>query len=191
MNIDGILEVCVEMEINENIGAIKDIVNRLGRMPWDTAKKFLKQKAREFVAFAKDDPYIDENNVLRIINTRFGTHFSDVNSIFAKGLVESVDRVDEGLKDWWNEAAKNMYGALSFYPLLTAFLEFDKIIKGTGDANIRSMVIYFLVWILIISGKVVSGLINKPGEEKDAGNIIGSSSLTSRVYLTIYDMIFL
>ena len=170
MNIDGILEVCVEMEINENIGAIKDIVNRLGRMPWDTAKKFLKQKAREFVAFAKDDPYIDENNVLRIINTRFGTHFSDVNSIFAKGLVESVDRVDEGLKDWWNEAAKNMYGALSFYPLLTAFLEFDKIIKGTGDANIRSMVIYFLVWILIISGKVVSGLINKPGEEKDAGN---------------------
>jgi len=165
MNIDDIIGVGVEIEINENIGAIKDIVNKLGRMPWDTAKKFLKQKAQEFAALVKDDPYIDETNVLRIINTRFGTHFSDIHSVFAKGLVENAGRMDEGLKDWWSEAAKNLYGALSFYPLLTAFLEFDKIIKGSGEANIRSMVIYFIIWVLIISGKVLSGMISAPGEK--------------------------
>ncbi len=178
MNIDSILEACAEIEINENIGIVKDIVNKLGRMPWDTVKRFLKQKAIEFVAFVKDDPYIDEKNVLRIINTRFGTHFTDVRSVFANGIVENTNRVDEGLKAWWDEAAKNLYGALSFYPLLSAFLEFDKIIKGSGDANVRAMIIYFLVWVLIISGKVVSGMIGNPGEEKESGAIVNPKTWT-------------
>jgi ABC-type antimicrobial peptide transport system permease subunit len=147
-------------------------------MPWDSAKKFLKQKAIEFAAFIKDDPYIDEKRCLMIINQRFGTHFSDLHSIVAKGLMENTNRVDEGLKAWWDEATKNLYGALSFYPLLTAFLEFDKIIKGSGDANVRAMIIYFLVWVLIISGKVVSGMIGNPGEEKESGAIVNPKTWT-------------
>jgi hypothetical protein len=176
MNINEIVEVCTEIEVNENISIIKDVVNKLGKMPWDTVKKFLRQKAKEFAALVKDDPYIDEKRVLMIINQRFGTHFTDIRSITGKGLMESIDRCDEGLKDWWSEATKNLYGALSFYPLLTAFLEFDKIIKGSGDANIRVMVIYFLIWVLIISGKVVSGMIGDPGSEKEAGNKINPKS---------------
>lgn len=169
MKMDEIISIGVEIEINENIGFIKDVVNKLGKMPWDTAKKFLKQKAKEFEAFVKDDPYVDDSNVLRIINNRFGTHFSDIHSVFAKGLVESTDRCDEGLKDWWKEASSSLYGALSFYPLLTAFLELDKVLKGTGDANIRVLVVYFLIWVLVVSGKVIAGKIAGPGQEKEAG----------------------
>jgi hypothetical protein len=167
MKLDDVLEVYVEMEINENILVLKDIVNRLGRMPWDMAKKFLRQKALELATFVKNDPYIDESNVLRIINTRLGTTFSSINTITSKALVENSEKLDESLKTWWKEAATNMYGALSFYPLLTAFLEFDKIIKNSGEANVRAMVIYFLIWVLIITGKVVMGTIGKPGEEKE------------------------
>lgn len=176
MDINNLIKVCEEIEINEDSGFFKSIVMKLGRMPWDVAKKFLKQKAKEFVEFIKDDPYIDDANVLRIINTRFGTTFSSTSSVFAKALVENTNRVDEGLKDWWKEASTNFYGAISFYPLLTAFLEMDKVIKGTGDANVRAMAIYFLIWVLIISGKVIAGQIGKPGEEKEAGAVVNPKS---------------
>lgn len=176
MNINGLIKVCDEIELNEDTNFIKSVVSKLGKMSWDAAKKFLKQKAQEFVAFIKDDPYIDDANVLRIINTRFGTTFSSTSSVFAKALVENTNRVDEGLKEWWKEASGNFYGAISFYPLLTAFLEMDKVIKGTGDANVRTMAIYFLIWVLIISGKVISGQIGKPGEEKETGAVVNPRS---------------
>ena len=98
MKLDDVLEVYVEMEINENILVLKDIVNRLGRMPWDMAKKFLRQKALELATFVKNDPYIDESNVLRIINTRLGTTFSSINTITSKALVENSEKLDESLK---------------------------------------------------------------------------------------------
>ncbi len=159
MRMDDILEVCVEIEINESATFIKDVVNRLGRMTWDTVKKFLKQKAQNFIEIVKDNPYADENGVLKIINSRLGTHFSDVRSVFAQKLMENTDKCDEGLKDWWKEASGSLYGALSFYPLLTTFLELDKVVKGAGDANIRSMSIYFIIWVLVVSGKVLTGKI--------------------------------
>lgn len=161
MNINSLIKVCDEIELNEDTNFIKSVVSKLGKMPWDAAKKFLKQKAQEFVAFIKDDPYIDDANVLRIINTRFGTTFSSTSSVFAKALVENTNRVDEGLKEWWKEASGNLYNSLAFFPILTVFLELDKIIKGSSDASIRTAMIYFIIWILVITGKVGSDIISK------------------------------
>ena len=165
MKINEVVEVSEKIELNEDTGFVKDLVNRLGRMSWDSAKNLLKQKARDFISYVKGDNEIDANAILRLINTRLGTHFTTLDSVITKALGEGVDRCDEGLKDWWHEASVSMYGALSFYPLLTVFLELDKIIKGSGDANIRSMMIYFIIWVLIVSGKVVSGIIANKSKE--------------------------
>lgn len=166
MNINEVLDIGKEIEMNESVSEIMGITNKLGKMSWDAAKKFLRQKAVEFVSIIKNDPYIDEKNVLRIINTKFGTNFSNINSVFANGITESLKLNEGKLGDWWKEASGNMYGALSFYPLLTVFLELDKIIKDQPGANIKAMIIYFLIWILIVTGKVVSGMIVKKQDIK-------------------------
>jgi len=168
MKIDEVIEVSENIIMNENITFIKDLLNKMGRMSWDSAKKFLKEKAKEFVYYIRDNADFDENAILRIVNTRLDTHFSNMNSLFAKALVERTDKLDEGLKDWWAEAKTSMYGALSFYPLLTVFLELDKVIKGSGDANVRAMMIYFIVWVLIVSGKVISGIVDQEGDKAKA-----------------------
>jgi hypothetical protein len=168
MKIDEILDICETIEINEDISFIKDLVNKLGRMPWDSAKRFIKQKAQEFVTYLKTRSDVDNEKVLNMLNTRMGTHFSNMNSIFAKSIVENTNKCDEGLANWWKEASTNMYGALAFYPLLTVFLELDKIVKGTEGASVKVAMVYFVIWLLIVSGKVISGAIgNHVGVSKN------------------------
>ncbi|MCK5016107.1 MAG: hypothetical protein KAS32_03465 [Candidatus Peribacteraceae bacterium] len=57
---------------------------------------------------------------------------------------------------WWKEIGNNMYAAVSFYPILMVFLELDKVIKGLDGASTRAVIIYGLMWLLIVTGKVIS-----------------------------------
>lgn len=156
MKLEHILEYDEKIVMTENKSLIMKVLNDLGRMGWSQAKKHLRGEALEFVSLIKGDPNV-EKAVLKIVNKHLGTSFTNLNSIFGKALVEQTNKVDEGLKDWWKEASGNMYGALSFYPLLTAFLELDKVVKGVDGMNVKAVIVYFLMWILIVTGKVLAG----------------------------------
>jgi hypothetical protein len=161
MQIDSLVNALEQSHLYENRVFISTIINKLGRISnWDTAKKFIKGKVSQLIEYIKSSD-IDEKALLRVINKHFNTTFTNMNSMMTKRIVERVDSVDEGIKDWWKEATGNLYGALSFYPLLTVFLELDKIIKGSADANIRAMLIYLIIWVLIITGKVLSSGLSK------------------------------
>ena len=165
MKLEYILEYDEKIVMTENKSLIMKVLNDLGRMGWAQAKKHLRSEAMEFVSAIKDDPNA-EKAVLRIVNKHLGTSFTNLNSIFGKALVEQTNRVDEGLKDWWKEASGNMYGALSFYPLLTAFLELDKVVKGAEGMDVKATMVYFLMWILIVTGKVLSTSVGKGDTKK-------------------------
>lgn len=156
MRIDDILEVHDGLIINENKSYIIQVLNTLKNMTWGKSQDFLRGKVKEFFNAIDDNDDIDRQDVLSVVNKHLWSNFRSITPITNKRITESY--LNEGIFDsWWKEATGNLYGALSFYPLLTAFLEMDKVIKGSGDANIRAMSIYFIIWIAIITGKVVSG----------------------------------
>ena len=112
--------------------------------------------AREFKAQGK------EHEIVGIINKRAGIKINSINDL-KKNLrllegeeaSEEGDTMNEGVfGDWWKEATANAYGALAFYPMLTMFLEFDKVLKGSPDASMRITIIYLLIWVLVIAGKI-------------------------------------
>lgn len=155
MNIDEILSVDSEITLNESKNFIVSTLNTLKSMTWDKAQNFLRGKVKEF--FSKlEKSGVDRKKVLNIVNKHMWADVRTPNQLVSKKITESV--LNEGIfGDWWKEATGNLYGALSFYPLLTAFLEMDKVIKQSGDADVRAMSIYFLIWVGIITGKIVSG----------------------------------
>lgn len=97
-----------------------------------------------------------EKEMVGIINKRSGLRINSLTDLKQHTrLIESKKKnVNEGFGEWWKEASSNAYGALAFYPLLTMFLELDKVIKGLPDASLRTTIIYLLIWVLIISGKI-------------------------------------
>jgi hypothetical protein len=72
---------------------------------------------------------------------------------------------------WGDEAKGNFYGAASFYPLLQAFLELDKVIKDVGDADMKYVAIYALILASIVSGKVLSNQYKKKKTEKEIDDV--------------------
>lgn len=155
MNIDELLRTDEEVLLLENKNFIISTLNKLKSMTWDKAQDFLRGKVKEF--FNKlDSSGVDRKKIISIANKHMWSNVNSPAQLTAKKIVES--RLDEGIfGDWWKEATGNIYGALSFYPLLTAFLEMDKVIKQSGDADVRAMGIYFLIWLGIITGKIVNG----------------------------------
>jgi len=97
-----------------------------------------------------------EREIVNVINKYTNTHITRIDDLKNDiRLLESTDDINEDnmITKWWDVARDNIFGAASFYPLLNAFLELDKIIKGTGDANWRTVLIYTLIWAFIVGMK--------------------------------------
>lgn len=102
-----------------------------------------------------------ENEIVKIANSHSNVKITSLKDLERKlKLTESYDengnRLDEkgAFGEWWDAAKDNAFSALAFYPMLTMFLEFDKLIKGNPDASIRITLIYLVIWIMIIAGKI-------------------------------------
>lgn len=123
-----------------------------------------------------------EREVVNIFNKRAGTKLNSVGDLKKTlKLIESEeqddeDRLDEksAFSEWWSEAKSNAYGALAFYPMLTMFLELDKVIKGTADASLRTVIIYLLIWVMVIAGKIEHKDIIKRKADKSWQNLSGN-----------------
>jgi hypothetical protein len=166
MNIDKILTESEVFNVYENKSLIRSTIYKIKKWTWDKAKKTLQGAFRYLVKFAKDKGI--EKQVLNIINTMVGKQYRSLNALMKISLKENVLYENK----WWDEAKGNFYGAASFYPLLQAFLELDKVIKDVGDADdMKYVTIDALIWASIVSGKVLSNRYKKKKVEKDIDDV--------------------
>jgi hypothetical protein len=165
MNIDKVLKESEVYEIYEDKNLVKVAIDKIKRWSWDKAKKTLQGAFRYLIKFAKDKGI--EKQVLDIINRMVGKQYRSLSDLMKISLKEDV--LYEG--EWWDEAKGNFYGAVSFYPLLTAFLELDKVIKGQGGADMKYVAIYALIWASIVSGKVLSNQYKKKKADKEIDDV--------------------
>ena len=156
MNLNGITTEIQRYDniinVRENKSVLMKIVNTLFSKSYGKVKMTLNKAAKDSIVYLKKNGLEDE--AIDIINKNLNTNYNNIGQLVSKSIKESVN---EGFSDWFKELKTNGYNALSFYPLLTMFLEFDKLIKGNPDASMRTTVIYFIIWLLVITGKVVSG----------------------------------
>lgn len=147
MDIDLILQEDDRMSVANAKSFITKAWSKISNNSWKGAEKILKSSFDELSKQAKKGGY--EKDIIDILSKYSGKKVSSLSQ-FSK-LTE--DRVDEGfIGDWWKTASGNFYGAISFYPLLQAFLELDKIVKEQSF-DLRYTLFYAVLWAFIISGK--------------------------------------
>jgi len=163
MNIDLVIQENEKVLLQENMAFIKKTIDKITKTPWKKAKTFLQNSFRTLVKLTKE--YGIEDEVLSIINKMVKGQYKKMTDISNTKIKESVN---EGFGDFWDEAKGSFYGATSFYPLLQAFIELDKVVKGTDPgADLGYVGVYGLMWAAIVGAKTISGKINK--KQNDIG----------------------
>jgi len=91
-----------------------------------------------------------EDDALRIINKHFKTNYKTLKQISRDKLVSGY--LNEDFAHYWDLIKKETFPVLSFYPALQCFFEIDKLLKGGGDVNIRTLIVYGLFYVFLVSG---------------------------------------
>ncbi len=151
--------------IKESESKVMGITKKLFSGTYNKAKMTLNKAAKDMMSYFKKHDL--ENDVIDIINRYLGMDYRSMNQLTSTQIRESLN---EGFSEWFKEAKLNAYGALAFYPLLTMFLEFDKLIKGNPDASLKVTLTYFVIWLGVITGKVVSGKLSQKTKIKALGS---------------------
>ena len=158
MKIKDVLRESEKFDIYENKNLVKSTIDKIKKLSWSKAKKILQGGFRYLIKFAKDKGI--EKQVLNIINKMLGKQYRNLNDLMKISLKEDV--LYEG--EAWDEMKNNFYNAVSFYPLLQAFLELDKVVKNVdGGADMKYVTIYALIWVSIVSGKLIGGKLKDSG----------------------------
>ena len=165
MNINEILKESEVFNIYENKNLIRSIIDKIKKWSWKKVKKTLQGSFRYLVKFAQDKGI--EKQVLDIINKMIGKQYKNLNDIMKLSLKEEVLYENE----LWSEVKNNFYNAISFYPLLEAFIELDKVIKDAGGADMKYVATYGLIWASIVGGKVLTTQFNKKRKEKEIDDV--------------------
>jgi len=150
MNLNIILQESTNVKLYEDKSFIRKVISDISKWSWSKAKKYLQNAVKYLIQFAKDKGI--EKEILSIINRMVGKQYKRLEDLIKINLKEDILYENE----WWDEAKDNFYGAISFYPLLQAFLELDKVVKDAGGADMKYVLIYALIWASIVSGKVLS-----------------------------------
>ncbi len=104
-----------------------------------------------------------EKDAIAIINKHLKTNYrslsqiskGDIKKLPVRGVYEEL--MNEDFAHFWELVKTEAFPALSFYPMLTCWLELDKLLSGTGDFNATKTGIYALFWAVLVSGKFLKG----------------------------------
>lgn len=135
--------------------SIQDIIDKISHFNSRQLEDFLKKQFKEFMDTI---PSGVDTIIIKMINKAFGTNYRFLQDIYdakVPNLRESSE-MNEDLSHWWKIVSTEGFGALSFYPALNVWLEIDKLLRGQ-DINMRVVVVYSLLWVLLISGKYIKG----------------------------------
>jgi hypothetical protein len=104
-----------------------------------------------------------EKDAIAIINKHFGTNYRNLNQIDKADIAKIPTKhvyedslLNEDFKNFWELVKSEGFPVLSFYPCLQAWLEIDKLLRGTGG-DYKVMGVYGLMWALLVSGKFIKG----------------------------------
>jgi len=148
MNLELIIQQKQKVQLQEDTSLIRKTIDTIRKLPWKKAKSLLQKSFRGMVKFARSNGI--EDDLLRILNKLMDNQYNKLQDIVNTKVNESVNE-----SSWWDEAKGSMFGAASFYPLLQAFIELDKVVKDSGQASMGYVGVYGLIWAAVISGKVV------------------------------------
>jgi len=146
-----------EDNINENI--ILDTIKKIAGKPANAVMKMFKDGYKKFVGIFQEQDEMTQEKILGAINKAYGTNYKGVGDLkkqIRANLKESTE-LNEDFKHYWDLIKGEAFPALSFYPALTVWLEIDKWVRQSGDPNARVIIVYGLIWLLLLSGKFVSG----------------------------------
>ena len=144
-------------QIYEDKNFVRNAVDKIKNLVWVKIRKKLRQSFSTLLSWARKNN--KEQEILSVFNKYTGKNKSKLSDYSKLKISESLN---EG--DWAKEAGSNLYNALAFYPLLTAFIELDKLVKGVGGADLKYVITYALIWVAIITGKVLKDQIIKKKE---------------------------
>lgn len=137
--------------VNENM--VDTAISYIRRLDFRKAKDFFKDQFDEFVHMVQTAGL--EPEVIKVINKGFGTRYSSLEQIRRERIKESGE-LNEDLAHWWKVVKDEGFPTLAFYPMLTVWMELDKIFQGQ-DINVKKVIVYSLFFVLIVSGKYVKG----------------------------------
>ena len=141
----------IATEINENF--VTNVIQKIKNKTAKSVIDLFKNSFKKFVKYLEDNSL--ENQFLKIINKHMKTNFNSLSSITKKNIKESKN-LNEDLKHWWMFVKSEAFPALSFYPVLKCFLELDKLVISPSSVDVKTMIVYGLMWVFLVSGKYVS-----------------------------------
>jgi len=164
----------LEKFLNENQiiseGIFQKILKKIGNKSTEMAKKLFKENWIKLSSIIYKHKL--ESKTLAIINKSFGTKFKNLEDI--EKMVIKEDSVNEDFGHYWKLIKDEGFPVLAFYPMLSVWMEIDKLLKGTGEGNLKVIIVYGLFWVFLVTGKHIKQFLNwkqsNPKEfEKEGG----------------------
>jgi len=130
---------------------------KLSKKPAKAVEKELKSGWVAFEKVLKSNRL--EQDALDIINKHLKTSYKNLsqitNAAIAKIPTKKLyeEELQENFKHYWELIKAEAFPILAFYPMLQVWLELDKLVKSTGQANYTAMAVYGLFWAFLVSGK--------------------------------------
>ena len=133
--------------LNENV--IKNMLNKIKNKSIKSAVTTFKSAWLKIASSLKDK----ESEVLRIINSKFGTDYRTFDQISKQKPITESNEINEDFKHYWELLKMEGFPTLAFYPALTAWIEIGKILDPEMNVNWMKFGVYALFWLLLVSGK--------------------------------------
>jgi hypothetical protein len=116
---------------------LKSIIIPLVKMPYDKVVKLLKDKTKEFVKELKNNGL--ENEFLKIVNKHSKTSYKSLDE-----FLRLDENLNESFKDFWELFKVEGWMAISIFPTLQMWFEFDKLLTGMDftDLNFKKIGVY-------------------------------------------------
>ena len=135
---------------------IDKFISPLKKLSPDKVKKTLKNAWKEFTDHVSKHPKL-EKRVLDIINKKTKSNFKSLSQIEKQSIQESTE-LNEDFKHFWNWFEDQGWGAVSIFPTLSLWFEFDKLFDefDLSSLDFKRIAVYSLIWISLVTGKHIS-----------------------------------
>lgn len=132
---EGVLDSALNSIKGKSVNAVKKIFNDA----WEKLVKIIKDKGLE-------------KDALRIINRHSGGGFRSLDAI-TKGRIQESTVLGEDFAHWWKWMKDNAWPAAAIFSSLQIFFELDKLVFGGAPTDMKKLIAYGAVWVLLVSGK--------------------------------------
>lgn len=126
----------------------QELLKKIANKPMNILRKLFKDNWMKLVNELKRKEL--ENDALQIINKHFQTKYKSLDEITISKIEELP--IHEDFAHYWELIKQEAFPTLAFWPALRCWLEIDKLISGS-NANVSSLIIYGIFWVLLVSGK--------------------------------------